>query len=1083
VAPAEPYSEPSNVSKSSRRFKILLLCVLLLVLASLALALASFDLNSYRQQLAASLSRTLNQPVTIGSLHFSYTRGLALDCSELQIGDPARSRFSLATREISLRLRLLPLFSRQLQFSRITLHQPVITLRPAATDTPDTVSGPEGLGSWLQQTRISNLQLQGGRLLWHRLGSDRQAADAELQLDLEIDNLRPGRRGSIELQGALLGDHDKANFELAGSVEFPGQLADWPHWQSVVHGSVDNFDPRHWLALYLGKAPGWSIEKIARGELMLEGAPATGLRIALEVAGENLAVGGAEFSRPVTLPPLLLQANWQETAGRHRFSNIQLQMGEIDLGGNLELERTDSDWDLELQAEGRASLEQLLGLFPDQGALARAVSLRSRLHGGNLTLQSLQLHSSLAELPDALDRLRFTARLSDLTIAVDPGHDLTLARADFSGASGALSILRGDLTWFGTPLQLGGQVGYGDSRPGTFDLTLSGSPEAGTIAPLARGWLDGLEGVLPAELQLSGDRNRLDGKLSVDLSSLRGGIGKLLQLPEELPGQLDADFSLTPDALTLNTLRLQLPKSEILGSGHLELAAPHSYLLQLQVAKLALAPLRSYSPLLERLQLQGALQGELQLSGLALESPHLTGRLDLQGGGVHLTRVIGDLSALDGGVAFTGQGLRSIDLHGRLGQSAVDLQAQIEDFAHPSVRVRVQGETLQANDLIFPSQSAVLHDLDGRLFIDGQGIRFETVRVRLPGGTQALVRGMMHGYAKAHVALRIDADYGNIDEVIALWHRDEPSPPRPPGSVGPTVAIDIFAKQGKIGDLTFSDAFGELSVDGQGHLVIYPLKFAHDQGYGVGHVSVDSTVEGPALLKISGHVEKFDAAAIHQQLLHRTSLVSGTLRGDFYLEGRAGESFVPTSRGGFSARISDGELKRFRILGKVFSLLNVSQLFSFQLPDMSAEGMPFDELTATARLDKGVLRTEDLLIHSNAMDIGLVTDYNLNSNELDGVLAIKPLKTVDSLISKIPIAGWIIAGEDKALVTAQFTLKGKASDPEVSAAPVSSLSRPVLGIFKRILQLPGKLASDMAGAISGEETSAPGPLPEAPERN
>ena len=76
------------------------------------------------------------------------------------------------------------------------------------------------------------------------------------------------------------------------------------------------------------------------------------------------------------------------------------------------------------------------------------------------------------------------------------------------------------------------------------------------------------------------------------------------------------------------------------------------------------------------------------------------------------------------------------------------------------------------------------------------------------------------------------------------------------------------------------------------------------------------------------------------------------------------------------------------------------------------------------------------------------------------ILGVKPLRTVDQVLTKIPIAGWLLTGSEKALLTAHFSIKGKSSDPEVVPIPITSLSEKVLGIFKRVLGLPGKLVTD-----------------------
>jgi hypothetical protein len=313
------------------------------------------------------------------------------------------------------------------------------------------------------------------------------------------------------------------------------------------------------------------------------------------------------------------------------------------------------------------------------------------------------------------------------------------------------------------------------------------------------------------------------------------------------------------------------------------------------------------------------------------------------------------------------------------------------------------------------------------------------------------------------------AEYGNIDEVIALWRQpQDAAPPRPKKRRKVALFIDARVREGVLGPLHFQDARGEITLN-EGILNIFPLRFSAGSGSCIGQVVVDGRSGPPSLLKISGHLENIDAAALHHELLKKRGLITGILSGDFYLEGRAGSEFLATSLGGFDLKVRDGVLLKFRFLSRVFSLLNVSQILSLQLPDMNQKGMPFERLTGTFSLRSGVLSTEDLFVKSNAMNLSLVGDSDLGKGKVDMVLGVKPLGTVDKIITQIPIAGWLLAGEEKALITAHFHIIGRSDDPEVIPVPITSVSEKVRGVFRRVLELPGKVVTDMENVLGGEK--------------
>jgi uncharacterized protein YhdP len=100
-------------------------------------------------------------------------------------------------------------------------------------------------------------------------------------------------------------------------------------------------------------------------------------------------------------------------------------------------------------------------------------------------------------------------------------------------------------------------------------------------------------------------------------------------------------------------------------------------------------------------------------------------------------------------------------------------------------------------------------------------------------------------------------------------------------------------------------------------------------------------------------------------------------------------------------------------------------------------------------------------VASPAFDMAFVGKADLAQDRLDFIIGVKPLQTVDKVLSNIPVAGWILTGEKKAFVVANFHVTGSSQDPRVEAIPFSSLSDMAVGIFKRTFGLPGKIVDDV----------------------
>lgn len=163
--------------------------------------------------------------------------------------------------------------------------------------------------------------------------------------------------------------------------------------------------------------------------------------------------------------------------------------------------------------------------------------------------------------------------------------------------------------------------------------------------------------------------------------------------------------------------------------------------------------------------------------------------------------------------------------------------------------------------------------------------------------------------------------------------------------------------------------------------------------------------------------------------------------------------------GEVSVEMLEGRIKRYTLLAKIFSLLNVAQVLELKLPDLFSEGMSYKSWKGDFRIQGGVAETENFFLDSDSMKINTVGKIDLARGHLDLMVGVQPLQTIDKVISSIPILGYILTGKEKSLISAYFEVKGDWDDPEVKPIPLKSLGRGILGIFRRFLEIPERLIS------------------------
>ena len=173
-------------------------------------------------------------------------------------------------------------------------------------------------------------------------------------------------------------------------------------------------------------------------------------------------------------------------------------------------------------------------------------------------------------------------------------------------------------------------------------------------------------------------------------------------------------------------------------------------------------------------------------------------------------------------------------------------------------------------------------------------------------------------------------------------------------------------------------------------------------------------------------------------------------------EGEDFQKMRESLKGSFRFEIEDGVIERFNILSKIFSILNVSQLLKGRLPDLKTKGLPYHQILANFYVKDGVASTDDFLVDSDAMRITLLGKVDLGKNWIDVRVGVHPLVTIDTILSNVPIAGYILTGKDKAFISYFYEVKGSLDDPKIEAIPLKSIEEPSWGVIKRLLETPLK---------------------------
>jgi len=200
---------------------------------------------------------------------------------------------------------------------------------------------------------------------------------------------------------------------------------------------------------------------------------------------------------------------------------------------------------------------------------------------------------------------------------------------------------------------------------------------------------------------------------------------------------------------------------------------------------------------------------------------------------------------------------------------------------------------------------------------------------------------------------------------------------------------------------------------------------------------------------------------------------SAKIVGEFNLEGNikangTAQTLMQNINGDLKFYASKGRFhagRSFRILIKIFSILNVTEVFKGKLSNPESNGFAFNSIHAKADIQNGKIVLNEMIIDGTSMNIVCQGSIDLVNKQMDVTALVAPLKTIDFFIKRTPIVKDILGGS---LISIPIGIKGRMENPYVTPLPPSKVGEGLLGIIKRTLQLPVKIIQPIS---SGEENN------------
>lgn len=200
-------------------------------------------------------------------------------------------------------------------------------------------------------------------------------------------------------------------------------------------------------------------------------------------------------------------------------------------------------------------------------------------------------------------------------------------------------------------------------------------------------------------------------------------------------------------------------------------------------------------------------------------------------------------------------------------------------------------------------------------------------------------------------------------------------------------------------------------------------------------------------------------------LAQKKDLATGTynLNGEILAKAKP-QAISRSLTGTLAFSAEEGRIYRFGLLAKLLAILNVTEIYRGEIPDLTGEGFAYREMTASARLQGGKLIMEECSIDGVAMGIACEGDIDFVQKQIDLLILVAPFKTVDRIVEILPLIGNVLGGK---LISIPFKAKGDLSDPDVFPLPPTAVGSGILGILERTLKLPITIIQPVISTMKG----------------
>ena len=386
------------------------------------------------------------------------------------------------------------------------------------------------------------------------------------------------------------------------------------------------------------------------------------------------------------------------------------------------------------------------------------------------------------------------------------------------------------------------------------------------------------------------------------------------------------------------------------------------------------------------------------------------------------------------------------------------INTSISDFSKTIVNGSMQAKNIACIKKWLPYK---IRDCDFKINFSGKDvvIPFFTFRIYQ---TPVLIHGKLKGWDGLKGDLKVNGNYFDFSELIdSIIHNSKKISFKEPGRFIENSYIRFFVniKEGRWKKFQYSPLSADISLL-SGNLIIDHCNVKMDKGHLALTGYITSGIDAAKFLSLYLDLKQYPFQDIVESFgLEKRIVVSDldlTAEGFLAIKSDNNDSASGLT-GSINILLEDGVIKKSHLLFTILDFLSVQNIVDQNPSDIKREGFYFKSIAGNITIDKGFAFTRNISMKSSVFNAAGEGSVELGTEKIDSNIAIAPLGSMDYLLSKIPLVGYVLTGDDKTFFTFYIKVGGILSKPSIIYIPFTRWPASVFGFVKRAFLTPGRI--------------------------